>query len=120
MSEKSLGEQKISLLLTENNIPFESQKTFDSCRFFDTGYCGIFDFYVDNRYLIEFDGEQHFIPVEYFGGQDGFNRRKEHDLYKNQWCFDNNVPLIRIPYTHLNDLCIQDLLLKTSQFIVKE
>ena len=36
---------------------------------------------------------------------------------KNQWCKDNNIPLIRIPYTHLNNLCIEDLILETSKFI---
>ena len=33
-------------------------------------------------------------------------------------CKENNIPLIRIPYTHLNKLCLEDLLLETSNFIV--
>jgi len=37
---------------------------------------------------------------------------------KNQWCKENNIPLIRIPYTHLKDLCIEDLLLETSNYVV--
>jgi hypothetical protein len=36
---------------------------------------------------------------------------------KNQWCLDNNILLIRIPYTHYNDLCLEDLLPETSKFI---
>ena len=43
---------------------------------------------------------------------------QERDTYKNQWCKENNIPLIRIPYTHLNDLCLEDLLLETSKFII--
>lgn len=44
--------------------------------------------------------------------------QKEKDNYKNDWCKNNNIPLIRIPYTHLKDLCIEDLLLETSTFII--
>lgn len=44
--------------------------------------------------------------------------RQEHDKLKNQWCKENNIPLIRIPYTRYNDLCIEDLLLETSNFII--
>ena len=42
----------------------------------------------------------------------------ERDLIKNQWCRENDIPLIRIPYTHLTQLCIEDLLLETSQFLI--
>ena len=38
---------------------------------------------------------------------------------KNAWCLANNIPLIRIPYTKYNDLCLEDLLLETSQYIIK-
>ena len=54
----------------------------------------------------------------------GWNNEESHlklvkrDKYKNQWCKDNNIPLIRIPYTHLKDLCIEDLLLETSNYII--
>ena len=32
---------------------------------------------------------------------------------------EHNIPLIRIPYTRLNDLCLEDLLLETSTFIIE-
>lgn len=38
-------------------------------------------------------------------------------MIKNQYCIDNQIPIIRIPYTHFNDLCIEDLQLDTSNFI---
>ena len=43
---------------------------------------------------------------------------KIRDAIKNQWCKENNIPLIRIPYTHFNNLCIEDLLLETSNYVV--
>jgi len=39
-------------------------------------------------------------------------------LIKNQWCKENNIPLIRIPYTHLKDLQIKDLMLETTKFLI--
>jgi hypothetical protein len=32
------------------------------------------------------------------------------DSIKNQWCKDNNIKLIRIPYIKYNDLTINDLI----------
>ena len=100
-----------SFLLTKENRP-----------------CGIvsyrelpFDFYIDNKYLVEYDGEQHFIYRNSgWDTEEHFKKTKEHDQFKNQWCKENNIPLIRIPYTQLDNLKIEDLLLETSQFIVKE
>lgn len=105
----STGEEKIKKLLTEANIPFEMQKTFDTCRFPDTKALAKFDFYVNNKYLIEFDGKQHFDPKAGWG--EDFNKIKNRDNYKNQWCKENNVPLIRIPYTKLDTLKLEDLIL---------
>ena len=118
---KSKGELAIESLLKQNNISFIQQKTFDTCRFPDTLYNAYFDFYVDNKYLIEFDGEQHFYfksNPHNWNTEENFKKTKEKDNYKNEWCKINNFPLIRIPYTHLNELSINDLLLATSQFIV--
>lgn len=114
----SQGERKIASILKENNINFISQKSFDSCRFPDTNFVAKFDFYVNNKYIIEFDGRQHFKDY----GNFYFNVPKiqEHDKIKNQWCFENNVPLIRIPYYYLSKIELKDLLLETSNFIVKE
>jgi hypothetical protein len=53
-------------LLTENNIPFEREKRFASCK--DKTYLP-FDFFVDNKYLIEFDGMQHFEEISFFDSQ---------------------------------------------------
>lgn len=115
----SKGEEVIGNLLEDADIYYKSQKTFESCRFDDTGALARFDFYIDEKYLIEFDGIQHF---EYrnsgWDTEEHFKKIQEHDVYKNQWCKDNNIPLIRIPYTKLDTLCIEDLMLETTQFRV--
>ena len=69
------------------------------------------------QYIIEFDGKQHFEATEFFGGKEQLLITQQNDIIKNQWCKDNNIPLIRIPYTHLNNLCLEDLQLETSKFL---
>ena len=41
------------------------------------------------------------------------------DLFKNKWCKENKIPLIRIPYTHLNKITIKDLKLESSIFLME-
>lgn len=113
---KSKGEEKIMQILNDNNIPFEKEKTFDSCRFPDTNNLARFDFYVNNQYLIEFDGEQHFITST--NSSWDTHKVKQHDTFKNHWCKINRIILIRIPYTHLNDLCLADLLPNSSSYVI--
>ena len=108
---KSKGELKIAQLLIKANIPFESQKTFDSCRFPNTNRLARFDFFVDKKYLIEFDGIQHFDIRFGWNSEENFLNVQERDKYKDEWCKKNNIPLIRIPYNKLDTLTIKDLLI---------
>lgn len=111
--ENSHGNIKIDNILTQANIPFEREKRFDTCK--DKNILP-FDFFVNNKYLIEYDGNYHFNEKDTF-----FNKEmvQKHDIMKNAWCLANNIPLIRIPYTKYDSLCLEDLLLETSQFIIK-
>ena len=113
---KSKGEDIISKILREADIPFEIEKTFSSCRFPKTNYHGRFDFYVDNHYLIEYDGIQHFGIPNKWDKYETAEERKERDEYKTQWCKENNIPLIRVPYMALSTLSLSDLQLETSQY----
>lgn len=110
----SHGEQKIINLLQSNNINFEYQKTFDSCRFPTSNLLAKFDFYIDNRYLLEYDGEQHFIDkINIF--KDPLEKVQQRDQFKNNWCKENNIPLIRIPYTKLETLVFDDIWIPPEQ-----
>ena len=55
---KSKGEQKILKLLSENNIKFEKEKQFDTC--ISKNGKARFDFFIENKYLLEYDGIQHY------------------------------------------------------------
>lgn len=118
---KSDGEFIIEQLLKENNIEYQRQFSFNNCRFKDTNYLAKFDFYINNQYLIEYDGEQHFYyknSLHTWNTEENYKKVKEHDEYKNNWCKQNNISLIRIPYTILNELKIEDLLLETSKYVI--
>lgn len=116
---ESHGEQKIRELLSNNNIKFESQKKFSDFNYSDTKGKPKYDFYLpEYNILIEYDGEQHFKPIENWNGIEGFELRKKHDIIKNEYALKNNFILIRIPYTHYNELCLEDLL-NNSDFIIK-
>ena len=48
----------IKELLEQNNISFIQEKRFADLRFENTGHQARFDFYVNNSYIIEYDGIQ--------------------------------------------------------------
>lgn len=96
-------------MLKDLETPFESQKTFDTCRNPKTNALFRFDFFIENKILLEFDGEQHFKVVDYFGGKEHFEIQKEYDDFKTNWCKENNIPLIRIPYYDLDSLTSEKL-----------
>lgn len=114
---KSFGETKIKELLNNNNITFIQEKTFPTCKFKDTNRLAKFDFFINDTYLIEFDGSQHFRSGTGWNTEEKFQKTQEHDIYKNQWCKENGISLIRIPFSKLDTLTIEDLLLNTSNFI---
>ena len=115
----SKGEAKIQSILERNNIKFEAQKQFDTCRV-GNNIRARFDFYIpDKNYLIEYDGNVH-----YFYNGSGWNNEenlikvKNNDKIKNEWCKENKIPLIRIPYTIYDTVSLKDLLLETSEYII--
>ena len=113
----SRGERKIAKLLDENSINYSREKTFKDC-ILPSGRRARFDFYVNESYLIEYDGEQHFKSTGVIFNEEKVKETQLHDSIKNQYCKDKGIILIRIPYTHFDDLQIEDLLLN-SKYIVQ-
>lgn len=117
---KSKGELLTSQILRENSIIFTTQKTFSNCRFENTKALARFDFYINEQYCLEFDGIQHFYANDNssWNTEENLIITQKRDAFKNQWCRENNIPLIRIPYWKLDTLCIEDLMLETTKFRV--
>lgn len=90
------GEEKIRDFLIGINENFIMQKMFDDCRI---THKLKFDFYLPERNIcIEFNGEQHYKPIDYYGGQEKFKKQKKIDSMKREYCKKNNIKLIEIPY----------------------
>lgn len=112
---QSKQEENIIKLLTQANLPFTYQEKFLDLKNKE------FDFRIgtelEKGYIIEYDGQQHF---KYTGTgwdtKEHFDRTRQNDLIKNQYCFRNNIPLIRIPYDTEYDL--NDLKLETTRFLL--
>ena len=101
----SIGEQNIEKILKENNIKYI--KEYKPIELKNKR----FDFAILNNNnnidrIIEFDGRQHNdINTKYYS-------EKQHlsDIIKNQWCKDNNIPLVRIPYIERDKVTLELLL----------
>jgi very-short-patch-repair endonuclease len=71
----------------------------------DTGHYLRADFYIESmNMVIEFDGPQHFKPVEYFGGEEHYQQCVYRDKIKNYHCKKEGIHLIRIPYFKKNEI----------------
>jgi len=92
------GETNIRRYLTENNHTFQPQKSFEDLR----GQKLLsYDFYIpSHEILIEFQGIQHYYPVEFFGGDVAFKNQKKHDYLKREYADNKGIKLIEIPYTY--------------------
>ena len=103
-SPTSHGEKNIKNYLLEKGYEFYQEYSFPDCK---DKYVLRFDFavVVDNKLkLIEFDGMQHFRPYDYYGGEKYYQKILRRDGIKNKYCEDNNIPLLRIPYTELRNI----------------
>ena len=85
-----------------HNVKYKKQYKFKDCKFKRQLP---FDFYLpDYNVLIEFDGLQHCVIKQYFGGYEGFVDTKIRDTIKNIYCKENNIKLIRISYNELKNI----------------
>lgn len=99
---ESYGEQKIRLFLENKGITFDAQKCFKDCA--DVNLLP-FDFYIPSLNIaIEYDGQQHYVPIGHFGGADRLETIRQHDTIKTNYCVDNNITLIRIPYWDFDNI----------------
>lgn len=98
-SRKSSGERRIANFLEKNNIVFEEQKKFEELGLLS------YDFYLpQNRLLIEYQGIQHYEPVEHFGGKEKFEQQKERDKKKKDFAQRNNYKLLEICYKDFDNI----------------
>ena len=104
----SKGEKRIKIYLEKMGLKYEYQFAFLDC-------CNIkplpFDFYLpEYNTCIEYDGVQHFEPTRFNKkmtieeANDNFVQQKFRDGIKNSYCKNNNIKLLRIPYTEYDNI----------------
>lgn len=106
----------IQQLLEKSKIEYQSEYTI----FIGDNYYR-YDFYLPQYNLfIEYDGQQHYEPVRFHGNniednENEFKKIQEHDRIKNQYCEENNINLLRIPFWETKNIetiinnCLQRL-----------
>ena len=106
----SKGERKIITYLEDNNIQYQFQYPITI-----KGHKLTIDFYLPKQDLyIEYNGEQHYYPIEFFGGDDKFEYQQFNDNLKKEFLKEK---LLIIPYTDYENI---ETILKSSTTISKE
>lgn len=98
----SKGELKIAEILDRLNILYIPQFKVKNKEYFPNHKQLEIDFqfvYNNKEYFIEYNGKQHYVPVEYFGGKIKFEHQQERDINLRKYCSNNNISLLEIPYT---------------------
>lgn len=116
----SKGETIIEKILRENNIKYSQQYVFSELTSLNGGNLK-FDFAVFNsdnslRYLIEFNGIQHYEPIDFFGGEKQFKIQKQNDQKKISYCKENKIPLVIISYQEINDISFDYIERQVKQY----
>lgn len=108
---ESKGEKAIKEFLENTSIKYIAQHSFDGCKHKNKLS---FDFFLPNHnLLIEYDGEQHFKQIKYFGGKKRFQQSQINDNIKNEFAKHNNINLLRIKFDEFNN--INNILTNTLQ-----
>ena len=113
-AKTSSGERLISSVLSELGIQYIREYRFEDCR---NEQPLRFDFYLpDFHSAIEYQGEQHYKPVAMWGGDDGYTKRMQNDQIKRNYCHNNNISLLEVPY-YLSSDEIKDKIIKHCESV---
>ena len=98
-AKQSKGEREITAILNQYQIRYKTQCSFDDLRG-DSGRPLKFDFalYQDDRLVgvIEFNGEQHYKNIDFFGGQEAREKQRKNDFKKTVYCINKMIPILLI------------------------
>lgn len=101
----TVGEKKVIRIMNKLKIPYVKEKSYIGLLYDKAALR--FDFFVNNSFLIEYDGIQHFKPIRWNKKMSDeevnelFVKTQYRDIIKNEFCRDNKMNLYRIAYTEL-------------------
>ena len=77
-----------------------------------------FDFYLpEQNRLIEFDGSQHYQATGGWNDNENLALVQQRDTAKNNYAFEHNIPLVRIPYWERDNITLE--MIMGDQYLVK-
>jgi len=92
----SSGEHEIMKILEDRKLSYEHPKIFTELTDIKPLH---FDFYVpEYNLLIEYQGVQHYMPVDHFGGVQEYSKQRLHDVMKREYAIEHGYNFIAIPY----------------------
>lgn len=112
----SKGEKKVVELLEQYGLAYKREKSFPDL--LSNNKRLRFDFFVENLFLIEYDGKQHFIKDSGYGAD--LENIQQRDKLKNAYALQKHIPLVRINYQDYDNFTIYDIVPEQFQFLLKE
>ncbi|MCE3075823.1 endonuclease domain-containing protein [Chryseobacterium gwangjuense] len=98
----TLGESRVIKYLNFQNITFKKQKKFPGLKNNMELKC---DFFIPKlNLIIEYDGHQHYYPIDYFKGFKSFKNTIKCDWIKNRYALKNRINILRIPFKEYDNL----------------
>lgn len=105
----------VNKVLKDHNVSYRVEKTFP--RLYGSKKIGFFAFdfaILDEKgeveWLIECQGEQHYKPVEKFGGVKQFEEQKKNDELKRQYANGHGIKLLEISYKDKKEKRVEEIL----------
>ena len=100
----SHGERKILFWLRDNDIEHKWQYRIKKPNLNKKSFY-IYDFYLPKlKTIIEFDGRQHFVPVEAWGGIKALKKNKKNDAEKTKFAKKLKLNMFRISYKQMENI----------------
>lgn len=110
---ESTGEYLVRKWLVGNSIEYRDQIKINGVKSRNSDYV-IIDFillYSNRRIWIEYNGEQHYMNKIFFHKtSEDFNNQLRRDQNVRDYCKENNILLVEIPYTYNTYEKVKDLL----------
>ena len=106
----SLGEKMILQYMIINNLNYVTQFLVKDDIL--TQKYALIDFKIEFNnqiYFIEYNGIQHYYPVERFGGEIKFAKQIERDAQIKQYCLNNNIIFLEFDYTQSKSSIYENL-----------
>lgn len=92
----TIGESRVIKYLNFLKLTFKKQKKFPGMKNEKELKC---DFFIPKlNLIIEFDGQQHYYPIDFFKGFKSFKKTIKCDWIKNRYALKNKMNILRIPF----------------------